>query len=79
MMKGTGIRLPMTAASQASHLKKKAEEEIALEKQQMLKGVQSEISDIAVSIASKIVEREVNAKDHDAFVDEFIRNVGEQQ
>ena len=67
------------AASQASHIKQKAEEEIAKEKQQMLQDVRGEISDIAVSIASKVVEREINAKDHQGFVDEFIRNVGEQQ
>ena len=58
------------AASQASHIK---------QKQQMLQDVRGEISDIAVSIASKVVEREINAKDHQGFVDEFIRNVGEQQ
>lgn len=66
------------ANSQVSHLKQKAEEDIAMEKQQMLKSVQSEISDMAVSIASKVVEREIQKKDHDAFVDEFIRNVGEE-
>ena len=67
------------ATSQASHLKQKAEEEIAKEKQQMLQDVRGEISDIAVSIASKVVEREINAKDHQDFVDEFIRNVGDKQ
>ena len=66
------------ANAQASHLKQKAEEDIAMEKQQMLKSVQSEISDMAVSIAAKVVEREIQKKDHDAFVDEFIRNVGEE-
>ena len=66
------------ANSQVSHLKQKAEEDIAMEKQQMLKSVQSEISDMAVSIAAKVVEREIQKKDHDAFVDEFIRNVGEE-
>ena len=67
------------AAGQASHIKQKAEEEIAKEKQQMLKDVRGEISDIAVSIASKVVEREINAEDHQSFVDEFIRNVGDKQ
>ena len=66
------------AASQASHLKQKAEEEIALEKKQMLQDVKSEISEMAVSIASKVVEREIQKKDHENFVDEFIKNVGEQ-
>ena len=66
------------ASSQASHLKQKAEEEIALEKKQMLLDVKSEISEMAVNIASKVVEREIQKKDHENFVDEFIRNVGEQ-
>lgn len=67
------------ASSQASHLKQKAEQEIAQEKRQMLQDVRGEISDIAVSIASKVVAREINAQDHQDFVDEFIRNVGEEQ
>ena len=38
---------------------KKAEAEIALEKRQMLLDVKNELSDMAVSIASKVVEREI--------------------
>ena len=74
-----GDAIVAEASSQASHLKQKAEQEIAQEKRQMLLDVREEISDIAVSIASKVVEREINPKDHQAFVDEFIRNVGDQQ
>jgi len=66
------------ASQQASRIKQKAEEEINQERRQMLQGVRSEISDIAVSIASKVVEREVQKQDHENFVDEFIRNVGEE-
>ena len=67
------------ASLQASRMKQKAEEEIAMERKQMLMDVRSEISDIAVSIASKVVEREVQKADHETFVDEFIRNVGEDK
>lgn len=66
------------ASAQASRLKQKAEEEIAMERKQMLADVRGELSDIAVSIASKVVEREIQPKDHEAFMDEFIKNVGEQ-
>ena len=66
------------ANSQASHAKQKAEAEIAQQKKQMLKDVRSEISELAVGIASKVVEREISQKDYDGFVDEFIQNVGEQ-
>lgn len=64
---------------QASHLKQKAEQDIDTERRQMLMDVRTEISDIAVSIASKVVEREIQKKDHETFVDEFIRNVGEDK
>ena len=73
-----GDAIVAEANSQASHLKQKAEEEIALEKKQMLLTVRSEISDMAVSIASKVVEREIQKEDHENFMDEFIRNVGEE-
>ena len=73
-----GDAIVAEANSQASHIKQKAEEEIALEKKQMLMNVRSEISDMAVSIASKVVEREIQKEDHDNFMDEFIRNVGEE-
>ena len=66
------------ANSQASHVKQKAEAEIELQKKQMLKDVRSEISGLAVDIASKVVEREIDQKDYDGFVDEFIQNVGER-
>ena len=74
-----GDAIVAEANSQASHLKQKAEQESAQEKKQMLQDVRGEISDIAVSIASKVVEREVKKQDYDGFVDEFIKNVGEQQ
>ena len=66
------------ATAQANRIKQKADEEIAQQKKKMLQDVRGEISDLAVDIASKVVEREINAKDYDSFVDEFIRNVGER-
>ena len=74
-----GDAIVAEANSQASHLRQKAEEEIEKEKRQMLLDVKSEISDLAVQIASKVVEREISQADQQGFVDEFIRNVGDQQ
>ena len=54
------------------------EAEIEQQKKQMLQDVRSEISELAVDIASKVVEREINQKDYDGFVDDFIQNVGER-
>ncbi|NLD82960.1 MAG: F0F1 ATP synthase subunit B [Clostridiales bacterium] len=72
-----GDQILSEAKSQAGRVKQKAEEEIAQQKQQMLKDVRGEISGLAVDIASKVVEREVNQQDYEGFVDDFIRNVGE--
>ena len=69
----------MASARQEADSQQKAEEEIAQQKKQMLQDIRSEISGLAVDIASKVVEREINQKDYDGFVDEFIQNVGERQ
>lgn len=73
-----GDAIVSEASAQASHIKRRAEDEIAREKQQMLTDVKGEISELAVSIASKVVEREIDQKDYDNFVDDFIRNVGDK-
>ncbi|MBR4359597.1 MAG: F0F1 ATP synthase subunit B [Clostridia bacterium] len=72
-----GDQIVAEAKEQAAHARQKAEREIAQQKQQMLQDVRSEISELAVDIASKVVEREINQKDYDGFVDEFIQNVGD--
>ena len=74
----TGTTGLSEAQQQASRLKQKAEEEIEQQKKQMLNEVRQDISELAVDIASKVIEREINKGDYDAFVDEFIRNVGDK-
>ena len=75
----TGDAIVAEANAQAAHNKQRAEHEIEVERRQMLADVRGEISDMAVAIAGKVVERELNADDHASLVDEFIRNVGDQQ
>lgn len=67
----------LEAQQQAARLKEKADEQIALEKKKAMNELKDEISGIAVDIASKVVEREINAKDHEALIKEFIEGVGE--
>ena len=73
-----GDQIVEEAKAQAAHTRQKAEAEIAKQKQQMLKDVRGEISDLAVSIAAKVVEKEIDPKDYDSFVDDFIENAGDQ-
>lgn len=65
------------ARTQADQLKRRAQTEIDLERRRAFDEVKGELSGIALDIASQVIEREVNGKDHEAFIDEFIKNVGE--
>ena len=72
-----GDAIVAEANSQASHLKQKAEQEIEQEKRKAFQDVKNELSGIAVDIASKVVSREIDEKDHVQLVEDFIKNVGE--
>lgn len=65
------------ARTQADQLKRRAQTEIDLERRRAFDEVKGELSGIALDIASQVIEREVNKKDHEAFINEFIKNVGE--
>ena len=65
------------AQAQAIQIKEKAAADIAQDKKKALNEVKDTISGIAMEIASKVVEREINDKDHQALVDEFIEKIGE--
>jgi len=65
------------AQAQVAEMKQKAEKDIALERKKAVNEVKDEIGTIAMEIASKVVEREIDAKDHEALIEEFIKNVGE--
>lgn len=66
------------ATKTASAIRQKAEKDIAQEKQRALNEVKNEISDIAMEIASKVVEKEVRSQDHETLVEEFIEKLGDE-
>ena len=65
------------ARNEAAQLKRRAESEIELERRRAFDEVKGELGEIALNIASQVIDREVSEKDHQAFIDDFIRNVGE--
>lgn len=65
------------ARRESAALKMKAEAEIAQEKKKAVNEIKNELSGIAMDIAEKVVEREIDPKDHAALIDEFIENVGD--
>ena len=66
-----------TAAIQSEKILKEAQEQSSAMKKKAVNEVKGEIGDMAVEIAGKVIEREINEKDHEKLIDEFISNVGE--
>ena len=65
------------AESEVTRMHQKAEADIAQERKKAINEVKDEIGGIAMDIAGKVVEREINEADHKKLIDEFIKNVGE--
>ncbi len=65
------------AEAEVTRMHQKAEADIAQERKKAINEVKDEIGGIAMDIAGKVVEREINEADHKKLIDEFIKNVGE--
>lgn len=65
------------ASAQATAIKAKAEKDIAQEKRKAVNDIRSEIGDMAVEIAGKVIEREISEEDHEKLINDFISNVGD--
>ena len=64
------------ANAEAARTLERAEEQIALEKKRALNEVKDEVSEMAIGIASAVIERDVKADEHKALIDDFINNIG---
>lgn len=62
----------------ADALRQKADADIALERKKALNDVKGDISRIAMDIAEKVVERELNTDDQERLIDGFLRDLGDQ-
>ena len=67
----------LEAKEEAAAIRAKASNDIAQERKNAVNAIKTDISGIAVSIASKVVEKEINEKDHEALIQEFIDQMGE--
>lgn len=65
------------AKTEASAILAKADEDVEREKKRAQNELRGEISELAVMVAQKVVEKEINAADHDRMINDFIENVGE--
>lgn len=66
-----------SANAEADALREKAAADIAREKKKAVNEAKDELSDMALAIAGKVVERELNGDDQRRIVDRFIDELGE--
>ena len=65
------------AQQQAAQLKLKASADIEMEKKKAINDAKNEISGLAMAIAGKVVERELQEADQADLIDRFIDELGE--
>ena len=66
------------AQQQAAQLKLKAAADIEMEKKKAINDAKNEISGLAMAIAGKVVERELNEADQTQLIDRFIEELGDE-
>ena len=59
-------------------LKKMLKKDIEQERQEALSNVKNDVAALSVEIASKIIQKELSAKDQEALVDSYIEGLGKQ-
>ena len=67
------------ARDEARGLLDKAEADIEKEKKRAVNQIKDEISDIALSIASSVVSKELDAKTHEQLIESFISEIGDAE
>lgn len=64
------------ANEKAEKVMERAEEQIELEKKQAINDVKNQVSDMAIDIASAVIERDIDKSQHEAMIDDFINSIG---
>ena len=74
-----GEEIVSDAQSKAAALLSKAQKEIEREKLSAVNEIKSDIASIAVSVAEKVIEKDINESDYERLVEEFINGSGEEK
>ena len=64
------------AGRQADRTLERAQEQIALEMKQAINDVKDQVAEVAIGIASAVIERDVSESEHKQLIDDFIGNMG---
>ena len=65
------------AKKEASAIILKAQKEIEREKETAINEIKKDITSIAIDIAEKVIEKDINEGDHERLLEEFIKSSGE--
>lgn len=65
------------AQAKASSMVERANEKILVEQKRAVNEAKNEISDMAIAIAGKVVEKDINLSDHSRMIEKFIEEMGE--
>ncbi len=67
------------ARNEAANLITKANMQIEQEKKKTYENIKTDISELSIAIAQKIIQKEISKEEHEALILEFIENVGEEK
>lgn len=65
------------AKEKADAIFERANEKIELERKAAVNDAKNSISDMAITIAEKVIERDINEADHSQMIDKFIEELGD--
>jgi len=68
-----------SARIEAERIKKQAQADIQNEKEQAIQALQEQVASLSVLVASKVIEKEISAQDQAQFIDQYIKEVGEER
>ncbi|KNE21539.1 ATP synthase F0F1 subunit B [Virgibacillus pantothenticus] len=66
------------ARDEANRLKESAQADIQNEKEKALQALQDKVASLSVLIATKVIEKEIDEKDQEKLIHEYIKEVGEE-
>lgn len=67
------------ARSEAERIKEAAKLEIDQQKEKAVAAIREQVASLSVLIASKVIEKELDAKDQDQLINEYIKEAGEER
>ena len=66
------------AQSEVKTMKDNAKKDIEQQRQEAMSGIKNDVAELSIEIASKIIQKELNAEDQKALVDSYIEGLGKQ-